>query len=46
MHLPECLLRQPLLNDFWFFFAVFSQLSDGFLAFPKMIRLVVNLIHF
>ena len=46
MYLPECLSRLPLFNDFRFFFAVFSQLLDGFLTFPNMIRLVENLIHF
>ena len=46
MYLPECLSRQPLFNHLGFFFAVFLQLVDGFLTFPKMIRLVVDLIDF
>ena len=49
MHLPDSLPRQPFLDDCWFFFAKLSQLLDSFLAFPKVIRLVVDileLIHF
>ena len=49
MYLPDSLSRQPFLEDCWFFLAKFSQFSDGFLTFPKMIRLIVDilkLIHF
>ena len=49
MHLPDSLLRQSFLDDFWLFFTKFLQLFDGFLTFPKMIRLIVyifELIHF
>ena len=49
MYLPDSLSRQPFLDDFWLFLAKFSQFSDSFLAFPKMIRLIVDileLIHF
>ena len=48
MYLPDSLSRQPFLDDCWFFLTKLSQFSNGFLTFPKMIRLVVKLelIHF
>ena len=49
MYLPDRSSRQPLLDDSWFFLTKLSQFSSGFLAFPKMIRQVVDileLIHF
>ena len=41
MYLLDSLSRQPFLDNFWLFLTKFSQLLDGFLAFPKMIRLIV-----
>ena len=49
MYLLDSLPRQPFLDNCWFFLAKLLQLLDGFLAFPKMIRLIVDifkLIHF
>ena len=46
MYLPNSLPRQPFLDDCWVFLAKLLQISDGFLAFPKMIRLVVNILEF
>ena len=41
MYLPDSLSRQPFLGVIdGFFLAKFSQFSDGFLTFPKMIRLI------
>ena len=49
MYLPDSLPKQLFLDDCRLFLAKLSQLLDGFLAFSKMIRLIVNileLIHF
>ena len=49
MYLSDSLSRQPFRDDCWFFLTKLSQFPNGFLTFPKMIRLVVNileLIHF
>ena len=49
MYLPDSLSRQPSLDDCWVFLTKLPQFSDGVLAFPKMIRLIediLKLIHF
>ena len=49
MYLPDSLSRQPFLDDCWFVLTKLLQFSDDFMTFPKMNRLIVDileLIHF
>ena len=44
MYLPDSLSRPPFLDDCWFFLPKLSQFCDGFLTFPKIIRLIVDIL--